>query len=390
MKRLFVIVLAAVLSVPGAAAEAPIKIAHVYDQIGALADYGRQLQVGLALGFEYATDGSNRVLGRPLVLIEKDSRLQPELARALLTEAYAEEGAVLAVGPLAPHVALGSLEAAAEQRRILIAQSVADDITGKAWNRYVFRVGRSWSQDAIANAIVAARPGACIATITQDYQFGRDGIAAYRKAANKLGAIVYHEEYVADSSRLDAGIERLVAALADRGACRDRHIFAIWAGDGQFLKRLLSRQIEANGIRLTLGGGLLLQERARQALQSIDGAVDYHYLSPANPVNDWLVVEHLRRFNSPPSAYVAQGMAEALFIVAALEKAGSTDTEALIEAMEGLSFLAPKGRLVMRPEDHQALQPMFHLRIAPEAGRSPLLVREIRAREIELPIRNRP
>lgn len=390
MKRLFVIVLAAVLSVPGAAAEAPIKIAHVYDQIGALADYGRQLQVGLALGFEYATDGSNRVLGRPLVLIEKDSRLQPELARALLTEAYAEEGAVLAVGPLVPHVALGSLEAAAEQRRILIAQSVADDITGKAWNRYVFRVGRSWSQDAIANAIVAARPGACIATITQDYQFGRDGIAAYRKAANKLGAIVYHEEYVADSSRLDAGIERLVAALADRGACRDRHIFAIWAGDGQFLKRLLSRQIEANGIRLTLGGGLLLQERARQALQSIDGAVDYHYLSPANPVNDWLVVEHLRRFNSPPSAYVAQGMAEALFIVAALEKAGSTDTEALIEAMEGLSFLAPKGRLVMRPEDHQALQPMFHLRIAPEAGRSPLLVREIRAREIELPIRNRP
>src|SRR5690606_25591179 len=141
---------------------------------------------------------------------------------------------------------------------------------------------------------------------------------------------------------------------------------------------------------LQLGGGRLWKVRSGNAVKGSEGAVDYHYLGPAKPVNSWLVVEHLRRFNSPPSAYVAQGMAEALFIVAALEKAGSTDTEALIEAMEGLSFLAPKGRLVMRPEDHQALQPMFHLRIAPEAGRSPLLVREIRAREIELPIRNRP
>lgn len=390
MKRLFFIALAAVLVARGAGAEGPIKIAHVYDQTGALADYGRQLQVGLALGFEYATGGSNRVLGRPLVLIEKDSRLQPELARALLAEAYAEDDAVLAIGPLTPHVALGSLDVAAEHRRILIAQSVADDITGKAWNRYVFRVGRSWSQDAIANAIVAARPGACIATITQDYEFGRDGIAAYRKAANKLGAIVYHEEYVAGGSGLEASVQRLVDSLADRGGCRDKHIFAIWAGGELFLDQLLSMQIQSTGIRLTLGGGLLLQERVRQPLQSIDGAVDYHYLSPANPVNDWLVVEHLRRFNSPPSPYVAQGMAEALFIVAALEKAGSTETEALIEAMEGLSFETPKGRLVLRPEDHQALQPMYHLRVSADSERSPMLVREIRAREIELPIRNRP
>ena len=39
-----------------------------------------------------------------------------------------------------------------------------------------------------------------------------------------------------------------------------------------------------------------------------------------------------------------------------IQKAGGTDTEKLIAAMEGMEFQTPKGKMIFRKEDHQALQ----------------------------------
>ena len=50
-------------------------------------------------------------------------------------------------------------------------------------------------------------------------------------------------------------------------------------------------------------------------------------------------------------------------IVAGVKKAGGTDTEKLIAAMEGMSFETPKGTMTFRKEDHQAMQAMYHWRI---------------------------
>jgi branched-chain amino acid transport system substrate-binding protein len=77
--------------------------------------------------------------------------------------------------------------------------------------------------------------------------------------------------------------------------------------------------------------------------------------------------------------------------VTALKKAGSTDTEKLIAAMEGMSFDTPKGKMVFRKEDHQALQSMYHfkIRVDPKVEWAiPELVREIKPEEMKIPIRN--
>ena len=86
----------------------------------------------------------------------------------------------------------------------------------------------------------------------------------------------------------------------------------------------------------------------------MEGATYYYYGFPKNPVNDWLVAEHQKRFNGPPDFFTAGGMAAGIAVVEALKKAGSTDTEKLIAAMEGLSFDTPKGKMTFRKEDHQA------------------------------------
>ena len=47
----------------------------------------------------------------------------------------------------------------------------------------------------------------------------------------------------------------------------------------------------------------------------------------------------------------------------------ATDTEKLIAAMEGMEFDTPKGKMMFRKEDHQAMQPMYHFRVKNGAGR---------------------
>jgi len=76
--------------------------------------------------------------------------------------------------------------------------------------------------------------------------------------------------------------------------------------------------------------------------------------------------------------------------VEALKKAGSTDTEKLIAAMEGMSFETPKGRMTFRKEDHQAMQSMYHFKIRVDQGIDwavPTLVREIKAEDMKVPVR---
>jgi branched-chain amino acid transport system substrate-binding protein len=125
----------------------------------------------------------------------------------------------------------------------------------------------------------------------------------------------------------------------------------------------------------------------------MEGATYYYYGIPKNPVNQWLVTEHEKRFKTPPDFFTAGGMAAGIALVEALKKtSGVTDTEKLISTMEGMSFESPKGRMTFRREDHQAMQSMYHFRIKVDpavAWGIPELVREIKPEEMAVPLRNR-
>jgi branched-chain amino acid transport system substrate-binding protein len=90
----------------------------------------------------------------------------------------------------------------------------------------------------------------------------------------------------------------------------------------------------------------------------------YHYTSPKNPINDWLVKEVVARHKVPPDLFDADAMNAAIAVATALRKTnGSTDSATLIKAMEGMEFDGPKGKVVFRPEDHVAIQDMYIVKI---------------------------
>ncbi len=383
---------AAALVLPAVAqAAGEIRIAHVHSLTGPLEAYGKQTTTGFMLGLEYATGGTMMVAGKKLVVIEKDDQGKPDVGKALLAAAYSDDKADIAVGPTSSGVALAMLPVAEEYKKILLVEpAVADSITGEKWNKYIFRTGRNSSQDAISNAVALDKDGVTIATLAQDYAFGRDGVKAFKESVKK--AKIVHEEYLPTTTTdFTAGAQRIIDKLKDQPG--RKVIWIIWAGGGGNPFKIADLDLKRYGIEIATGGNILPAMAAYKQFPGMEGATYYYFGIPKNPVNEWLVANHYSKFKSPPDFFTAGGFSAAMAVVTALKKTnGDTNTNKLIRTMEGMSFDTPKGTMTFRKEDHQAMQDMYHFRIKDDpafAWGVPELVREIKASEMNVPIRNK-
>ena len=367
-----------------------IRIAHIHSKTGPLEAYGKQTSTGFMMGLDYATNGTMMVAGKKLVVIEKDDQGKPDVGKSLLAAAYSDDKADIAVGPTSSGVALALLPVAEEYKKILLVEpAVADSITGDKWNKYIFRTGRNSSQDAISNAVAQDKAGTVIATMGQDTAFGRDGVKAFKDSLKN--AKLVHEEYLpAATTDFTAGAQRIIDKLKDQPG--RKVIWIIWAGGGNPFK-IADLDLKRYNIEIATGGNILPAMVAYKQFPGMEGATYYYFGIPKNPVNEWLVANHYTKFKSPPDFFTAGGMAAAIAVVEALKKTkGDTGTEKLIGTMEGLSFETPKGKMTFRKDDHQAMQSMYHFKIKADpafAWGVPELIREIKADEMDVPIRNK-
>jgi branched-chain amino acid transport system substrate-binding protein len=368
-----------------------IKIAHIYSKTGPLEAYGKQTATGFMMGLDYATGGTMMVNGKKLVVIEKDDQGKPDLGKSLLATAYSDDKADLAVGPTSSGVALAMLPVAEEYKKILLVEpAVADSITGDKWNKYIFRTGRNSSQDAISNAVAQDKAGTSIATLAQDYAFGRDGVKAFKESIKS--AKIVHEEYLPTTTTdFTAGAQRLIDKLKDQPG--RKVIWIIWAGGGGNPFKIVDMDLKRYNIEIATGGNILPAMVAYKQFPGMEGATYYYFGMPKNPTNDAMVSRHYSQFKSPPDFFTAGGFSAAMAVVTALRNSkGDASANALIKTMEGMSFDTPKGKMMFRKEDHQAMQSMYHFKIKNDpafAWGVPELVREIKAEEMVVPIRNK-
>jgi branched-chain amino acid transport system substrate-binding protein len=386
------IALAGAASLAAPASAKDVKICLLAGKTGPLEAYAKQTENGFMLGLEYLTKGAMQVGADKLQVIVKDDQLKPDRGKALLEECYADDKADIAVGTSGSPVALAMLPVAEEMKKVLIVEpAVADSITGEKWNRYVFRTGRSSYQDALAAAAAVPDGDVSIGMMALDTAFGRDGVAAFKEALAGVRpkAKVVAEEYAAgNTADFTPFAERLFNGLKDKPG--KRLIAFIWAGAHPIAK-FVDMKPERFDIVLAPGGNLLPVMAGWKSFAGAEGGIYYYYGFPQNPQNDWLKAEYQKRFNAPPDFFVAGGFSAASAVVAALQKSGSTDSEKLIAAMEGMSFDTPKGPMTFRKEDHQALQDMYYWRIKKGATDTDLLelVATIPAKDMPLPVRNK-
>ena len=213
---------------------------------------------------------------------------------------------------------------------------------------------------------------------------------AFREAIKN--AKIVHEEYLPTTTTdFTAGAQRLIDKLKDIPG--RKVIWIIWAGGGGNPFKIADMDLKRYGIEIATGGNILPAMVAYKQFPGMEGAAYYYYGLPKNAVNDAMVARHYSQFKSPPDFFTAGGFSAAMALVTALNKSkGDTNTNTLIKTMEGMSFDTPKGKMTFRVEDHQAMQSMYHFKIKIDpafAWGVPELIREIKAEDMNVPIRNK-
>lgn len=359
---------AAALSVDPAVAADPIRIGEINSYSGLPAftlPYRNGWQ--LALGQINAAGG---VLGRPLEVISRDDAGKPGDALTAANELVSRENVVLLMGTFFSHVGLAVADFAAQKKILFIAaEPLSDAMVWEKGNRYTFRLRPSVTMQAAMLAEEAAKwPAKRWASVAPNYEYGKSAVAAFKEIMTRKRPDI---EWVAEQwptlNKIDAG--PTVQALAQ---ANPQAIFnALFGADlAQFV-----REGETRGLF-----------KGREVVSLLTGEPEYLDPLKAEAPVGWLVTgypwyaintpEHrafleayLEKFQDYPRLGSVVGYSTMQAVAAIIGRAGSTDTEKMVAAAEGISVETPFGPIVFRGADHQSTMGAFVGRTALKDGK---------------------
>ncbi len=369
-----------------------LKIGLLTDLSGALQLYGAELQNGFTLGLDYATDGALEIAGRPVEIIVRDYAGDADQAAQQARELIEVEGVEVLVGAPSSGVTQGLVSIAAEYGVILMAGPAADPrLTGEFFEPTTFRACRNSYHDAFDIATWSVENvGPNYVQLAPDYAFGYGSVAAFNYAFMSKGATFVQDAIFAPTDTTEFGpyIQEIIASGADG-------VIVTWAGSSSIN---LFQQMSEAGIGVDEDKPVLITGFGSNDDVSsfVDdsqvgnvGLIVYHYTLPNNEVNDWLVEQHQARYNQEPDLFTECGFATARALPGGIRRAdGPTRPQALTRGLHATPGEGPTGHYTMRAEDHQALMPMYVVRLIdahPDAFKYYELVAEVSAEDAAPP-----
>lgn len=352
----------------GAQAQDPIRLGEFNSYTG-FAAFTLPYRDGWTLALE-EINAAGGVLGRPLEVISRDDGARPADAVTVANELVAREGVNILFGTLLSHVGV-AVSDFAKQRQVLFlaAEPLTDTLAWANGNRYTFRLRPGTYVQAAMLAEEAAQIEEAVrwATIAPNYEYGQSAVAAFKQL---LGALRPDVEFVAEQwpglGQLDAGaaVQALEAAQPDaifnvtfggdlarfvregevRGLFEDRTVASLLSGEPEWIDPLGAEAPE----------GWIV--------------TGYPWYAIETPEHDAFLEKYQARFDDYPRLGSVVGYAALYSIAEAIEKAGTTETEAVIDAMIGLTIDSPVGPITYREIDHQTDMGAYVGRLTVEDG----------------------
>jgi branched-chain amino acid transport system substrate-binding protein len=332
-----------------------IKLGVMLPLSGRAADLGITCKQGAELAVK-EINAKGGVLGKKFELLTADSKANVQEIVSLSNRFIQKDNVNFLFGVVSSAGALAAGQVA-KQEKVIFMDTVGstDALTKEKWNRYTFRSGTCNSQEANSLALYAAQDKKLTKfyNIGPDYEYGRTmwDIFKTRMAKENPKAEFIGEQwpklFAADYTPY---INAILAAKPDAVFC------SFWGGDlVAFIKQAKPyglfdkiKWIIATGADITvtqvlgkeMPTGLIVDQR-------------YYFYWPDTPVNKAFVKAYKEAYGNYPSAWAEEGYDGIYFLADAVKKAGSLDTEKVIDALEGLTIDAPRGKATMRKEDHQ-------------------------------------
>ncbi|MBI5248029.1 MAG: ABC transporter substrate-binding protein [Desulfomonile tiedjei] len=341
-------------------AQEPIKIGFMYVFSGRLAHYG----YGAKQGAELAMSEINKaggVNGRRLVGVYEDTKLLPEVgvevAQKLVNQdrvdvlmGIVSSGVASAVAPVADRLATP----------LIFTLAMTPDVTGKICNPYTFRVSQNGPQNMMGAAVLAAgMPVKKWITMGPDYLFGYQCWEYFQKFLRPKRADV---SFASDAETKYAPVSTMDFSEYIDGLVRskaDGILISLYGGN------LVDFVRQANNKKFFDGSRTILMNLAYSADVMFGLGLDmpkgvwlgglYWFQANESATNKRFVEDYLNAYKVFPD-YNAHGAYSGVKAYSeAVAKAGSTDKNKVIKALQGLVLDLPVGTVTIRSGDHQAV-----------------------------------
>jgi branched-chain amino acid transport system substrate-binding protein len=309
-------------------------------------------------GWNLALDEANAsggIDGRKLETLFRDDAGKPEDAVRHAGELVAAEKVDLLAGGYLSNIGLAIAGYAKQNKKLYVAsEPLTDAIVWSQGNRYTFRLRPStYMQAAMLVEEAAKLPITRWATIAPNYEYGQSAVKWFKELlARKKPGVQFVAEQFPALGRIDAGATAQAIAAAN-----PEGIFNVTFGADL-----------ANLVRQGNTRGLF----ERRAVASVLTG-EPEYLDPLadEAPEGWIVTgypwdqvntpNHAKfrnayraKFNDYPRLGSVVGYDTVNAIVTMLRKGRTTDTEKMVDAMEGLKFQSAFGDVEFRKIDHQA------------------------------------
>ncbi|MDQ2836884.1 MAG: substrate-binding domain-containing protein [Actinomycetota bacterium] len=368
MKKLSAVALAILVAatLPACAAKAKkeqssggtsaVKVAVIYSKTGLLSAYGQEYLQGFNAGLAYATKGTGSVAGHKIDVTFADDAGTPSTAIASAKQ-YIGQGYKIIAGTTDSGIAR-QLAPLAEQNKVLYIDgpAAADALTGI--NKYTFRSGRQSYQDvATAGSFVGDLKGKKVLVFAQDTTFGQGNAAAVKAVLGAKGATV-------DSLLVPASTTDFTPFAKQAAQAKPQLVFVAWAGATTApMWQALDQQKVLSSTTVVTGLANVASYGAYGPATANINFLSYYFPTAAdNPVNA-AMKDAITKAGGTPDLFSPDGFVAAQMIVHAIEKANGDEVPAMISALEGWTFDAPKGSETIRASDHAMLQPMFRAKL---------------------------
>jgi len=323
-------------------------------------------------GWELALEEINKaggVKGRKIEVISRDDNGNPGDAVRVAEELLSRENAAVLMGTFASHIGL-AVSNLANQRKVLFvaAEPLTDKIVWENGNRYTFRLRPStYMQVAMLVPEAAKLKKTRWAVVYPNYEYGQSATASFKKLMAKAqpGAQFVAEQAPA-LGKIEAGA--VVQALMD--ARPDAIFSSLFGADLQKFVREGNTRGLFKGVAVfnLLAGEPEYLDPLKDETPDGWWVTGYPWSEIKTPAHQKFLAAYRAKWKDYPRLGSVVGYSTMYTVANALNKAGGTDTEALIAALKGLQMETPIGPIVYRAVDHQSTMGAYVGQLAKRKG----------------------
>ncbi len=359
----------------GLAATATTAVADETIRIGELNSYNRfpaftePYRKGWQLGIE-EINAAGGALGRKLEVISRDDGGTTGDAVRVAEELVVREKVAFLFGTFLSNIGLAVADFANQHKTLFIAaEPLTDALTMAKGNPYTFRLRpNTYMQTGMLVDEAKDLGKKRWAIIAPNYEYGQSAAANFKRlAAEKMpGAEIVVEQYPA-LGKIDAGAT--VAAIEQ--ANPDAIFSALFGGDlAKFVREGNTRGLfEGRTVLSLLTGEPEWLDPLKDEAPVGWIVTGYPWDQIDTPEHNAFLKAYQGKYGEPPRLGSLLGYTLAYTIRTMLEKAGSTDTDAMVKAMEGLRIEhSPVGSFHIRSLDNQSTMGTWVGKLAVENG----------------------